>query len=146
MGPAQCPIPSSFLSKSVQVPLYRHKRMAPVPANRGPPRPKSERRGEAGVPPHRPGAAVEGAGPQSPLGNMSDMMLRDARIHNPGPTVHFSARGRRLTPKAEGHAGSLSGGPGLGVPRHPHPRQSRSAESEPGSKAWRGRAAWGPLW
>lgn len=34
----------------LQLPLSRHKRMPPVPANRGPPRTKPERRGEAGVP------------------------------------------------------------------------------------------------
>lgn len=69
-------------------------------------------------------------GLRSSLGNVSDTMLRDARIPNPGPTIHFTARGRRLTPKAEGHARSLSGGPGLGVPRHPHPRQSRASEQK----------------
>ena len=194
--PAQCPI-QVLSSQKCPGALSRHKRMEPVPANRGPSRPKPERRGEAGElhisrvrlqrvrgggggggggpegpvrhesqrptdnppgppappppaprpPPPPPGPAPPPPPPQwSPLRNMSDMMLPDARIPNPGPTVLFSARGRRLTPKAKGHAWSLSAGPGLGVSRHPHPRQSRAAEPEPGSTAWRGRAARGPLW
>lgn len=137
--------PSSFPSKSAQVPLSRHNGCS-CPRQQGAPEAEARATRGGGSTSHGPGAAAEGARLPSPLESMSDMMFRDARIPNPGPTVHLTARGRRLTPKAEGHARSLSGGPGLGVPRHPHPRQSRASEQEPGSTAWRGCAAWGPLW
>lgn len=143
------PYPSSFLSK---VPRCSVQAQADgtCPRQQGALEAKARATRGGGRTPHQPGAATEGAGgggaEWSPLRNMSDMMLPDARIPNPGPTVLFSARGRRLTPKAKGHAWSLSAGPGLGVSRHPHPRQSRAAEPEPGSTAWRGRAARGPLW
>lgn len=45
--PAQCPI-QVLSSQKCPGALSRHKRMEPVPANRGPSRPKPERRGEAG--------------------------------------------------------------------------------------------------
>lgn len=119
---------------------------ATCPRQQGAPEAEARATRGGGSTPHGTGAAAEGVGLRSPLGNTSDLMLRNSRIPNPGPTVHLTARGRRLTPKAEGHARSLSGGPGLGVARHPSPRQSRASEQEPGSTAWRGRAARGSLW
>lgn len=133
--------PSSFRSK------------APVPKNLCPGLGRRHRSPPTGGPrgrswshagrreyPTLAGCGCRGCGARSPVGYrfcicpgdhrqpLQDTPRRDG-AHSPGR--------RRV---------ALGLGPGLGVPRHPHPRQSWAAEPEPGSAARRGRAVWGRRW
>lgn len=91
--PAQCPI-QVFSSQKHQCPSASVQTQADAtcPRQQGAPEAEARATRGGGSTPHRPGAAAEGAGPGVPLRNMSDMMLRDAKIPNSGPTAHFSAR------------------------------------------------------